>query len=260
MSEEESKALTTQTEPPAPAATSSIDDVSQMFKGLLELVKDPSVSPEKASAMLDVQERLIDKQALMAFTKAKMQALAEMPSITRDGAIKNKSGQVQSKYSTFEAIDAVVRPICMRFGLVYSFNIGSGDRGAVMVTCKLGHVEGHVESVGPMAVPLDQSGSKNATQGSGSAASYGKRYTLCAALNIVTHKEDDDGQAATRQIAETRGMGWEDEVLTASRSAALEGTEAYNKFFTELSPMKKGWLVEMGHHQINKDAAASHGE
>lgn len=229
--------------------------LAQMFAGIMEVVKDPSVSPEKMSALLDVQERMIDRQALMDFNKAKMQALGEMPSITKEGAIKNKNGQVQSRYARFEDIDKVVRPICQKHGLVYSFNVDEGDRGAVKVTCELGHVGGHVKEYGPLSVPLDTSGAKNATQGVGSATSYGKRYTLCAALNIVTHFEDNDGATATpsRDMPE---ISWGDEVLNAAQIAASKGEEAYSKFFTDLSPMRKGWLVEEGHHESLKRAAA----
>lgn len=231
--------------------------LAEMFNGIMQVVKDPDVSPEKMSALLDVQERMINRQALMDFNKAKMQAMAEMPIIDRNGSIKNRAGQVQSRYARFEDIDKVVRPICAKYGLVYSFNVSEGERGATKVTCELGHVGGHVEHYGPLAVPLDTSGSKNPTQGVGSAVSYGKRYTLCAALNIVTLFEDNDGRTATQQISSAEpdfAEGLRDE----AQKAAARGSEAYAKFFDSLSPMRKGWLVECGGHADLKQAAAEH--
>lgn len=47
-----------------------------------------------------------------------------------------------------------------------------------------------------MLLPADTSGSKNAVQAFGSSTSYGKRYVLCALLNITTRGQDDNGQTA----------------------------------------------------------------
>lgn len=231
--------------------------LADMFAGIMEVVKDPDVSPEKMGALLDVQERMINRQALMDFNKAKMQAMAEMPIIDRNGAIKNKAGQVQSRYARFEDIDRIVRPICAKHGLVYSFNISEGERGATKVTCELGHVGGHVEHYGPLAVPLDTSGSKNPTQGVGSSVSYGKRYTLCAALNIVTLFEDNDGQTATKSLSSAE-PDFAETLRDEAQMAAAGGSQAYAKFFEALSPMRKGWLVEYGGHAQLKQAAAEH--
>ena len=245
---------------PQNAVTTSdeLSPAERMFAGMMEVIKDPAVSPEKMSAMLDVQERMIERQALMEFNAAKLAAMQEMPYIDRDGSIKNKNGDVQSRFSTFEAIDRIVRPVCMRHGLVYSFNLQGGERGATNVTCELAHVGGHVQQYGPLAVPLDASGSKNPTQGVGSSSSYGKRYTLCAALNIVTISEDNDGRTASRQIsADPIGAGqWADKLVDDAQKAAANGSEAYAEFFKSLSPIKKGWIVETGKHDDFKESAA----
>lgn len=254
---DERKNLPTQTVEQSTAISEAQSPLADMFAGIMEVVKDPDVSPEKMSALLDVQERMINRQALMDFNKAKMQAMAEMPIIDRNGAIKNKAGQVQSRYARFEDIDRIVRPICAKYGLVYSFNISEGERGATKVTCELGHVGGHVEHYGPLAVPLDTSGSKNPTQGVGSSVSYGKRYTLCAALNIVTLFEDNDGQTATKTLSAAE-PDFADELRDQAQRAAVAGSQAYTEFFSGLSPMKKGWLVEYGGHAELKNAAAEH--
>lgn len=248
---------------PAPANLPAAQEpepspLAQMFAGLMEVVKDPNVSPDRLAALLDVQERMIDRQALMDFNKAKMLAMMEMPVIDRNGVIQNhKTREVQSRYARFEDIDRIVRPICNKHGLVYSFNVDEGDRGAVKVSCELGHVGGYVKIYGPLSLPLDTSGAKNATQGAGSAVSYGKRYTLCAALNIVTEHQDDDGQTATPQIGSDLGIDFA-KVLEDAQKAATKGSEAYLAYFKKLSPLRKGWLSEAGHHEGLKAAAAEH--
>ena len=54
-----------------------------------------------------------------------------------------------------------------------------------------------------MVLPLDTSGSKNAVQAVGTSVSYGKRYVMCAMLNIATRGEDDDGISAAPKATVT---------------------------------------------------------
>lgn len=51
-----------------------------------------------------------------------------------------------------------------------------------------------------MLLPADVSGNKNAVQAFGSSTSYGKRYVLCALLNITTRGQDDNGHGAAPPI------------------------------------------------------------
>jgi hypothetical protein len=48
-------------------------------------------------------------------------------------------------------------------------------------------------------MPIDTSGSKTSVQGIGSTVSYGKRYTLCALLNISTGDDTDGHQLGRNQ-------------------------------------------------------------
>jgi hypothetical protein len=63
------------------------------------------------------------------------------------------------------------------------------------VTCILAHRDGHREETS-LDLMHDSTGSKNSVQAIGSSVSYGKRYTMCALLNITTKNEDDDGATA----------------------------------------------------------------
>lgn len=229
-------------------------DLSAMYQGMIELAKDPSVDPAKMSAMLDMQERMIDRQNLTAYRRAMHGARSKMPRISKDGKITNKQGQVQSRFAHYEAIDKIVRPLVEAEGLTYGFDTVSIEGGRVGVTCIVSHVDGHEERFGPMPLAVDTTGAKNATQGAGSATSYGKRYTLCAAFNIVTDGEDDDGNAgrATSAVAQ-----W-DELLHEARQAATKGTDAYANWFKGRSNMEKGWLMDEGHHGSLKEAAAGY--
>lgn len=245
--------------PAAPAEPGRAMTVGDMFASIMEMVRDPNLSVEKASALLDMQERMIDRQAKSEFFAAKAQVMLAMPRIRKDGAITNSAGRVQSRFATFEAIDKIVRPICNAAGLVYSF-IPSQSGNSLTVTCELAHTGGHVERYGPMPLAIDTTGAKNATQGAGSAVSYGKRYTLCAALNIVTEGDDNDGRGATRELVPGTSEDWQEGLTLAAQKAALGGAGAYSNWFKSQTNMKRGWLVDAGHHDACKKAAESVGE
>ncbi|WP_322884147.1 ERF family protein [Sinorhizobium medicae] len=154
---------------------------------------NPNVDIEKMERLLALQERIMDRDAEMAFNADFSKMQGYMPSITENGEITNKSGGVQSKYAKFEDINAAIKPVLQQFGFAISFRTGF-EQKSILVTGVLTHKHGHkVETT--MALPLDVSGSKNDVQGVGSSTSYGKRYTMCALLNISTGGEDNDGQS-----------------------------------------------------------------
>lgn len=229
--------------------------LGDMFRSITELATNPDVDPAKMSAIVDLQERMMDRQSKASFNKAMHQARKMMPRINKDGAITNKTGQVQSRFATYEAIDKIVRPLIEAEGLSYGFDFREGEQMRVLVTCIVSHVDGHEERFGPMPLSVDTTGAKNATQGAGSAGKYGQRYTLCAAFNIVTDNIDDDGTGRGRKAASSgpNFAGLQD----AGQKAATQGSEKYADWFGSQTNMKKGWLVDEGHHADNKTAAAN---
>ena len=150
-----------------------------------------SANPDMAviEKMLDMQERVLAKQAEMAFNRDFAMMAQEVPVIAETSEGHNIT------YAALETIDAVVRPILSKYGFATSFRVEHPEQNKVKVTCVLMHKDGHRESTS-MELGADTSGSKNAVQALGSSVSYGKRYTLCAMLNITTAKEDDNGFAA----------------------------------------------------------------
>lgn len=191
-----------------------------------------------------------------AYIQAKLELTRNLPIIGKDGAILNKAGQVQSRYSSWEALNRVISPILDQHGFILDHRVG--DAGGVMtVEAVLSHVSGHVEHGGPMRLPADTSGAKNAVQGSGSSLSYGMRYTTLAILRIRIEGIDDDGGPRV----EDASLG--DLMLPhvqQSRAAAARGSDAYTAWFREQSNAVRGHLVDTGEHENNKQAAAAHDE
>lgn len=157
------------------------------------VASNPEADIEKLERMLDMQERVLNRNAMVAFNSAMAEMQSDIPTIEKGGAIV-VNGQERSRYARFEDIMRVVKPIMQRYGFAVSFRTETGE-GFVGVTGVLMHREGHREETS-MTLPIDASGSKNTVQAIGSSTAYGKRYVLCALLNIATGDEDDDGQMA----------------------------------------------------------------
>ncbi len=178
-----------QSAPPAVAA----NDTTAIIQVIERAAMNPDVDIDKMERLLQMQERVMERQAAMDYSAAMAAMQTEMPSIAERGKIVVK-GELRSKYATLEDIVDTVRPIMQKHGFAISFRINTLQNG-IEVTGVLMHKGGHREET-TMLLPSDMSGSKNAVQAFGSTTSYGKRYVLSALLNITTRDEDDDGNAA----------------------------------------------------------------
>lgn len=224
---------------------------TQTIQMVREAMLNPDVDANKAKVMAELMTSLEDRSMQAEFNRDLNAAILEMPVITKDGVIKIPANRdkgtperIQGRFARYEDIDRVVKPIAARHNLAYRFEIGTSDKGLVTVRPIISHRNGYTERGEAMSLPIDSSGSKNNTQGVGSSASYGKRYALCAAFNIVTEGVDDDGRGgSTVTLPYEREMA----VLDDAEAAAAEGR--YQEWYQTQSPKDRGWLVSSGHHQ-----------
>lgn len=164
---------------------------------------NPAFDPDKMDRLLQMQERIMDRQARAAYAAALADMQPDLPVIAEKG-----KGHNNKAYALWEDINERIRPVLSRHGFALSFRTGQGPN-TISVTAVLTHREGHFEET-TMHLPSDNSGSKNPVQAVGSSTSYGKRYTALALLNITTGGEDDDGHKAG--IGETISADQRDEL------------------------------------------------
>lgn len=167
--------------------------------------RDPSVDIEKLQRLMDMQERIMVRNAKSAYAAALSAMQPELPVISRKGKIEvrkkdsqgDRTGAVQQStpYALWEDINEGIRPILAKHGFALSFRVGTAQDGKITVTGILSHRDGHSEET-TITLQHDSTGSKNAVQAVGSSVSYGKRYTAGALLNFTSRGEDDDGKAA----------------------------------------------------------------
>lgn len=178
---------------------------SQMLMELIaNLASDPNADVAKFSALLDLKERIVSKQAEGEFNASYIRLAARLPRIKKGGKVeypieKNnpKAGMQKAfSYSKWEDIDEAIRPLLLAEGFTLSYTSmpRTSDGGGMIVKGFLTHSAGHTRTA-EIALALDNSGGKNNLQGMGSTFSYGKKYVAVMLLNLIFEGEDDEGQS-----------------------------------------------------------------
>lgn len=165
--------------------------------GLIAVIEraatNPDVDIDKMERLLQMHERIVERDAKAAYAAALATMAPDLPSVCERGKISIDKGKtVQSTYALWEDINDAIKPVLAAHGFALSFRTGRNE-GQISVTGVLSHREGHAEET-TIVLPHDSSGSKNAVQAVGSSTSYGKRYTAGLLLNLTSRGEDDDGE------------------------------------------------------------------
>lgn len=169
-------------------------EISTVIAAIERMAVNPDVDAEKMLKLLEMQERIMAKQAEMLFNQALGRVQKVLPVVTKHGKIEftDKNGkQRETPFARYEDIDEVIRPLLLNEGFSISFNSEWND--SALVSGTLSHIGGHSKT-STLRLPLDTSGSKNNLQAMGSTISYGKRYLVGMLLNIITKDEDNDGK------------------------------------------------------------------
>jgi len=177
-----------------PVSAPAVPESAAIIQVIERAAINPAVDIDKMERLLEMQERIMQRNARAAYAADLARMQPELPVIAERGGIKDRSGRVQSTYALWEDINDAIKPVLSKHGFALSFRTGQ-EEGRITVTGVLSHREGHSEET-TMHLPIDTSGSKNSVQAVGSSISYGKRYTASALLNITSRGEDDDGKAA----------------------------------------------------------------
>ena len=148
--------------------------------------------------------------------KALVTAQAAMSHAAKD----SKNPHFKSAYSSLASVIDAVRPHLAANGLAFVQKLHNSDN-SVGVETVLIHESGEELSCGILYIPV----TKNDAQGLGSCVSYGKRYSLQAALGVAS--EDDDGNAATKaqpkQIEPPKGIELDTVVARMASAVSYEG-------------------------------------
>lgn len=151
-------------------------------------------------ADVDTMERLLAmrreiraEEARDAYYSALTAFQSACPDIPKTKEVKKANGDLLYRYAPLDTIIKYVRPALEANGFSFTFNTELMTDG-VTVTCTAHHKMGHSES-SSIFIPAHSGHNTNDAQQTGSANTYGKRYTFCNVFAIVA-EEDDDGKAS----------------------------------------------------------------
>lgn len=213
--------------PPAPA-------VSDPFVSMIrEVALNKDLDVTKLDALLQMQERIMERQNREAFDRALAAMQSELPVIDRNGRIEvrkkdaqgERTGDIQQStaFAKWEDIVEEVAPVLQKHGFALRFKPGNTEKGLISIEATLsGH--GHRE-VADLALVHESSGNKNPIQAIASTISYGKRILGCALLNIVTRGEDDDGKGGGAPMVVGESMSAEELEQVVALAVAVECSE-----------------------------------
>lgn len=149
---------------------------------------DNTVDIDKLERLIVMSERMQAKNAEQAFNAAMAQMQCEMPTVF-EGATNSHT---KNTYATLDDINRAVKSVMQSHGFAVTFKVQHVSSG-VSVTGILMHSAGHREET-TLLLPIDTGPGRSTVQAVGSSVTYGKRYVMCALLNITTgDAPDDDG-------------------------------------------------------------------
>lgn len=155
---------------------------------------DPSCDIDKMERLLQMHERMQDKTAAAEFNAAMARMQCEMPTVF-EGATNSHT---KNTYATLDDINRAVKSVMQAHGFAVTFKVVHVSTG-VSVTGILMHSAGHREET-TLLLPIDTGPGRSTVQAVGSSVTYGKRYVMCALLNITTGDAvDDDGACSKKE-------------------------------------------------------------
>ena len=220
--------------------------VAQESAALMSIIErvasDPNSDITKLEKMLDMQERVLNRNAEQQFTADMAAMQAEMPRV-----YKLASGH-NTTYARLEDINDTIRPVLQKYGFAVTFNINQNESRLVKITAILSHRGGYKQDAS-ILLPLDVSGKKNDVQSVGSTITYGRRYALCTLLNISTG--DDTNGFKLGENAATEAA-----TAAAQKMALPKSSITDDRFSAGLEKIKEGaFTIErmLANYELTKE-------
>jgi hypothetical protein len=181
-----------------------------------------------------------------ALTSALTAVQAELPVVGKDqkATVKSDKGTYTYTYANLAGVTAAILPILSKHGLAWTTLPTFDAEGRFVLHYELRHVGGEVLTG---SYPLPNSTRPHEV---GSAITYARRYTLCAATGVSPEEDDDNASAAERSAAlredrevATRSLKdaiWEE----AEKRTWIGADKSYDELSADFTGWNKGGLIE----------------
>jgi len=176
------------------------------FVGAIEkMASNPDINVVKLEKIIDMQERILDRNAKQAFNAAMTRAQNRIKLVVA----KSKNDQTHSNYAKLGDILRTTKPVYTEegFGLMF-YEEDSPKENHIRVAVDVMHTDGYtltrhvdvaVQTKGIAGKPM-----MTQIHGEGSAFSYGRRYLTCLIFNIPIGDDDDGNAAGVEYISENQ--------------------------------------------------------
>lgn len=170
--------------------------ISKVEHSPAELIKQAvagNADLDKLGKLIELQERWDATQARKAYHIAMADFKANPPKIDKDKQVKydTSKGEMNYRHASLANVCEKVNTELSKYGLSASWT--TQQNGAIQVTCRITHIQGHSEKT-TLSADADTTGSKNSIQAIGSTISYLSRYTLLCLTGLATVDQDNDGK------------------------------------------------------------------
>ena len=181
---------------PKNQALTTVNTSDDMISMIGRVAMDPNADVEKMKQLLDMQERILDKNAEKEFNSDMVACQSEM------GSIKKTSwnDQTKSLYAKLEVITEDIKPIYTSHGFCLCFSHAECPKEDwIRIQCEVSHTAGHSKLYW-MDLPPDGHGIKGSVNKTpvhavASTDSYGKRYITANIFNLAIVGADNDGNS-----------------------------------------------------------------
>jgi hypothetical protein len=180
---------------------------TNMLEVVMRASMDPNIDPARLEKFLQIGRELESDKAKKEWAVAFRAAKDDLDgvSLKKNGKIvyagKNGAPDSTIHFLKYDDIADAVKPILRKHGLTasYTYEHEATPPKTICVMTLL-HSGGHSQQFRSVPLPMvDSGGGKSDIQGAGSVMTYGRRYAIQAAFDIVAEGQDNDGSGQREQ-------------------------------------------------------------
>lgn len=177
-------------------------EIQQPEMAMIRLAVEKGAPIETVERLVALQEKMLARQAEVEFNEALNRVQSKIKKVAPD--LDNT--QTKSKYASYAAIDAVIRPLYSEEGFSLSFTEEDCPKAEhVRIICYVSR--GAHTRLYRKDMPSDGKGARGGdvmskTHAAAAADSYAKRYLVKDIFNVAIGEDDTDGNIPMNEVAD----------------------------------------------------------